>query len=33
MYRLIRQPGHVADRVFDIEFVGPSVEAFDFAFG
>ena len=33
MYQLIRQPGHVADRVFDIEFVGPGVEAFDFTLG
>jgi thiol-disulfide isomerase/thioredoxin len=33
MYQLIRQPGPVADRVFDIEFVGPGVEAFDFTFG
>jgi hypothetical protein len=33
MYQLIRQPGPIADRVFDIEFVGPGVEAFDFTFG
>jgi thiol-disulfide isomerase/thioredoxin len=33
MYQLIRQPGPVTDRVFEIEFVGPGVEAFDFTFG
>jgi thiol-disulfide isomerase/thioredoxin len=33
MYQLIRQPGPVIDRVFDIELVGPGVEAFDFTFG
>jgi hypothetical protein len=33
MYQLIRQPGPIADRGFDIEFVGPGVEAFDFTFG
>jgi thiol-disulfide isomerase/thioredoxin len=33
MYQLIRQPGPITDRVFDIEFVGPGVEAFDFTFG
>jgi thiol-disulfide isomerase/thioredoxin len=33
MYQLIRQPGPAADRVFDIELVGPGVEAFDFTFG
>jgi thiol-disulfide isomerase/thioredoxin len=33
MYQLIRQRGPVADQVFDIEFVGPGVEAFDFTFG
>lgn len=33
MYQLIRQHGPIADRVFDIEFLGPGVEAFDFTFG
>ena len=33
MYQLIRQAEPIADRVFDIEFVGPGVEAFDFTFG
>jgi thiol-disulfide isomerase/thioredoxin len=33
MYQLIRQPEPIADRVFDIEFVGPGVEVFDFTFG
>ena len=33
MYQLIRQRGPIADRVFDIEFLGSGVEAFDFTFG
>jgi thiol-disulfide isomerase/thioredoxin len=33
MYQLIRQPGPIADRVFEIEFAGPQVAAFDFTFG
>lgn len=33
MYQLIRQPGPIVDRLFDIEFTGPGVEAFDFTFG
>ena len=33
MYQLIRQPGPIGDRVFDIEFLQPGVEAFDFTFG
>ena len=33
MYTLIRQPGPIADRQFDIEFFGPDVEAFAFTFG
>jgi thiol-disulfide isomerase/thioredoxin len=32
-YQLIRQPGPIADRVFEIEFSGPGVKAFDFTFG
>ena len=33
MYQLIRQPGAIADRQFEIEFFGPGVEAFAFTFG
>ena len=33
MYQLIRQPEPIADRVFDIEFVSPGAQAFDFTFG
>jgi hypothetical protein len=33
MYQLIRQSGQIADRTFDIEFIGAGVRAFDFTFG
>ena len=33
MYQLIRQPGAIADRSFEIEFAGPGVAAYDFTFG
>ena len=33
MYTLIRQPGPIADRQFQIEFFGPGAEVFAFAFG
>ena len=33
MYQLIRQPGPIADRQFEIEFFEPGVEAFAFTFG
>jgi thiol-disulfide isomerase/thioredoxin len=33
MYQLIRQPGRVADRQFEIQFLDPGVEAFVFTFG
>ena len=33
LYLLIRQPGSVADRQFEIEFLDPGVEAFAFTFG
>jgi thiol-disulfide isomerase/thioredoxin len=33
MYQLIRQPGPIAERQFEIEFFGPGVEAFAFTFG
>ena len=33
LYQLIRQPGPIADRHFEIEFLDPGVEAFAFTFG
>jgi len=33
LYQLIRQPGPIADRQFEIEFLDPGVEAFSFTFG
>jgi thiol-disulfide isomerase/thioredoxin len=33
MYQLIRQPGPIADRLFEIEFLDPGVETFAFTFG
>jgi thiol-disulfide isomerase/thioredoxin len=33
LYQLIRQPRPIADRVFEIEFLDPGVEAFAFTFG
>jgi hypothetical protein len=33
MYTLIRQPGPIADRQFQIEFFGPGAEVFAFTFG
>jgi thiol-disulfide isomerase/thioredoxin len=33
MYQLIRQPAPIADRLFEIEFLDPGVEAFVFTFG
>ena len=33
LYQLIRQPGRVTDRDFDIEFLDPGVRAFAFTFG
>jgi thiol-disulfide isomerase/thioredoxin len=33
MYQLIRQPKPIVDRQFEIEFLGPNVEAFAFTFG
>jgi thiol-disulfide isomerase/thioredoxin len=32
-YQLIRQPQPIADRTFEIEFLNPGVEAYDFTFG
>jgi thiol-disulfide isomerase/thioredoxin len=33
MYQLIRQPGPISDREFEIQFLDPGVAAFDFTFG
>jgi thiol-disulfide isomerase/thioredoxin len=33
MYQLIRQPGSIADRQFEIQFLDPGVEVFVFTFG
>jgi thiol-disulfide isomerase/thioredoxin len=33
MYQLIRQPTAIADRQFEIEFLDPGVEVYDFTFG
>jgi thiol-disulfide isomerase/thioredoxin len=33
LYQLIRQPKPIVDRQFEIEFLGPGVEAFAFTFG
>ena len=33
LYQLIRQPGPIADRLFEIEFVDAGAEAFSFTFG
>jgi thiol-disulfide isomerase/thioredoxin len=33
MYQLIRQPKPIVDRQFEIEFLDPGVEAYDFTFG
>ncbi|MGB9385013.1 MAG: cytochrome c biogenesis protein DipZ, partial [Pseudolabrys sp.] len=33
LYQLIRQTGPIADRQFEIEFLGPGAETFAFTFG
>ena len=33
LYQLIRQKGPILDRTFEIEFLGPGVQALDFTFG
>ena len=33
LYQLIRQSRPIVDRQFEIEFLDPGVEAFDFTFG
>jgi thiol-disulfide isomerase/thioredoxin len=33
LYQLVRQPGSITDRTFEITFLGPGVEAYVFTFG
>jgi Thioredoxin like C-terminal domain len=33
LHQLIRQPGYIADRTFEIEELDPGVEAYAFTFG
>jgi hypothetical protein len=33
LYQLIRQPGSISDRTFEIAFDAPGVEAYAFTFG
>jgi hypothetical protein len=33
LYQLIRQPGPIQDRTFEIEFLDPGIEALAFTFG
>lgn len=33
LYQLIRQKGHIADRIFEIDFLDPDVHAYVFTFG
>jgi Thioredoxin like C-terminal domain len=33
LYQLIRQPGSITDRTFEITFLAPGVEAYAFTFG
>ncbi len=33
LYQLVRQPGPIADRLFEIEFAEAGVEAYVFTFG
>ena len=33
LYQLVRQPKPIVDRLFEIEFFDPGVEAFAFTFG
>jgi hypothetical protein len=33
LYQLIRQPGQIADRLIEIEFLDPGIQAFVFTFG
>ena len=33
LYQLLRQPGTITDRTFEITFLAPGVEAYVFTFG
>src|SRR6185312_5174699 len=33
LYQLVRQHGEIADKTFQIEFLGPGVQAYAFTFG
>ena len=33
LYQLIRQSGEIRDRVFEIQFLDPGVQAYAFTFG
>jgi hypothetical protein len=33
LYQLVRQPNAIADRLFEIEFLDPGIEAYAFTFG
>ena len=33
VYQLIRQPGHITDRTFEITFADPGAQAYSFTFG
>ena len=33
LYQLLRQPGTITDRTFEITFMAPGVEAYVFTFG
>ena len=33
LYQLVRQPGSITDRTFEITFLDPGVEAYVFTFG
>jgi hypothetical protein len=33
LYQLVREPGSITDRTFEITFLAPGVEAYSFTFG
>jgi Thioredoxin like C-terminal domain len=33
LYQLVRQPGEIKERTFEITFLAPGVEAYAFTFG
>jgi hypothetical protein len=33
LYQLVRKPGEITDRTFEITFLAPGVEAYVFTFG